>query len=169
VNPFQFGAALVDKPPGAAVGGFFARCADAVVEYDAIAEETRVYFDRDGPSLADAIVSGIRDLDAAGLVTVAAGPDDELITAGAAAARLGLDRAVLDELLDITLTRPVLHCAGEPVFRWPQLAERLAVPRVDPAIFEAVTLALRLRSLAPRVGRLDVIGSLVVDFGEGVR
>jgi hypothetical protein len=180
VIPFQFGADVAGAPPGAAVGLLFGRCADAVVEFDATAGRTWVLFDRVAPSMLDAVVSGVRDLDAAGLVALAIGPDDEVITAGGVAARLGLGVAALEEMLAATAPggrvrapRPVWHCVGEPLYRWPDVTAWLdvpgfdpSVPEVDSAVFEAVTLTLRLRALAPWVGRIGAIRSLLVDRGD---
>ncbi|WP_433080132.1 hypothetical protein ACQP1P_42170 [Dactylosporangium sp. CA-052675] len=107
-----------------------------------------VAFDRPAPTLVDAVVSGVRDLDVAGLGIAAAIADDSLVTAATVAERVG---------------RPVALGPGR-VFDWGEVLERLGGDPGGPdeAAFEAVTLALRLRALAPRLERMTPIRSLLV-------
>jgi hypothetical protein len=163
VTPFQFGV-LVERGPVTPVTpvALFARCADAVVEHDPAARELRAYFDRAGPpSLAAAVVAAVRDLEASGLAPVAAEPDDDVVTLGAVAARLGVSREITEALLHDAA--PVWRCSDEPVYRWPEIASRLRV-RADSAsarIFEAANLALRLRTLTRADAALAVLTELI--------
>jgi hypothetical protein len=134
--------------PPAAPAALLDHCADAVVEHDPVARELRAHFDRAAPSLAEAVVSAVRDVDAGGLISLAAQPDDDLVTLGAVAARLGVSRRVAEGLLHGG-PAPLWQCSDEPVYRWTEVAPRVRV-RGDSAsarIFEAANLALRLRTL----------------------
>jgi len=82
---FRFGADVPGVPTNAQVAILFGRCADVVVEHDARAVRTRAWFHRLAPSVADAVVSGVRDLDEAGLVAVWVFADVERCTAAEAA------------------------------------------------------------------------------------
>jgi hypothetical protein len=159
VRPFQFGVRLVPPPHPVAL---LAHCADAVVEHDPAARETRVHFDRNGSSLGDVVVSALRDVAASGLTAAQVVPDDDLITLAAVAARVGTSRRVVEGLLHGG-PPPLWHCADEPVYRWPEVAPRLREAG-DPAserIFEAANLALRLRALTRDDAALTVLTRIV--------
>jgi hypothetical protein len=160
VTPFQFGV-VVERGVVAPVA-LFARCGDAVVEHDPTAHELRAYFDRAGPpTLAAAVVAAVRDVEASGLAPVAAAPDDQLVTLGAVAARLGVSREIAEALLRDAA--PLWRCSDEPVYSWPEIASRLRV-RADPAsarTFEAANLALRLRTLTRADAALTVLTLLI--------
>lgn len=146
MTPFQFGVRL-----GRAVApaGLLARCADAVVEHLPARHETRAHFDRAGPgSLVEAVLAAVRDLDASGLTPLEAVPDDDLVTLGAIARRLGVSRPVVADLLH-TGPPPLCRCAEEPVYRWADVASALRIrrDRGSARIFQATNLALRLRTL----------------------
>jgi hypothetical protein len=124
-----------------------------------------VAFDRMAPSLVDAVVSGVRDLDAAGLAVAAAIADDPLVTAETIAERV--DRpvpAVRSWELPVVREHP-----RRPVYDWPEVLEWLAgrVPVLEDAVgeaatFEAVTLTLRVRALGPRLERMTPLRSLLL-------
>jgi hypothetical protein len=159
VRPFQFGVRLV---PGAHPAALLARCADAAVEHDPAAREVRAHFDRAGPSLVEAVVSALRDVDASGLTPAQVVPDDDLVTLAAVAARLGTSRRVAEALLHDG-PPPSWHCAGEPVYRWPEVAPRLraAGESASERIFTAANLALRLRALTRDDAALIVLTRII--------
>jgi hypothetical protein len=119
-----------------------------------------VAFDRAAPTFIDAVVSGVRDLDAAGLGIAAALPDDSLVTAEVVAERVGWAvEAVRDRL-----PAPVGAHPRRPVFDWGEVLESgsgFASLVDEEAALEAVSLALRLRGLAPRLERMAAIRSLL--------
>jgi hypothetical protein len=159
VRPFQFGVRLVPAPHPAVL---FAHCADAVVEHDPAAREIRVHFDRSGSTLGDVVVSAVRDIAASGLTAAQVVPDDDLITLGAVAARLGTSRRIVEGLLHDG-PPPLWQCADEPVYRWPDVAPRLRVAD-EPAsgrILEAANLALRLRALTRDDPALSVVTQII--------
>jgi hypothetical protein len=138
-----------------------------------------VAFDRVAPTLVDAVVSGVRDLDAAGieigleraagertgpgLDTGGAIADDPLVTLETIGERIGRPVEVLRAW---DLPAPVRSHPRRPVYDWPEVAEWLArrrayAPPDDEATLEAVTLALRLRALGPRLERMDPLRSLL--------
>lgn len=122
-----------------------------------------VAFDRVAPTLIDPVVSGVRDLDAAGLGIGAAIADDPLVTAETIAERLGRPVATVRSW---SLPEPVGAHPRRPVYDWPEVAEWLArrgvySPPDDEATLEAVTLALRLRELGPRLERMTPLRSLL--------
>jgi hypothetical protein len=158
VTPFQFGVLLAPAGPPALLG----RCADAAVEHDPAAREIRAYFDRAGPSLVDAVVAAVLDIDAGGLTPLTVAPDDDVVTLGAVAARLAVSRRVAEGLLHDS-PPPLWRCADEPVYRWSAVTQRLRI-RGDPAstrIFEAANLALRLRTLTRADAALAGLARLV--------
>jgi hypothetical protein len=145
VIPHQFGVRLAGAVAPAVL---LDHCVDAVVEFDPAAAVVRAHFDRAAPSLAEAVVAAVRDVDASGVTPVAMLPDDDLVTVGVVAARVAVSRRVVEALLHDG-PPPLWHCAGEPVYRWAEVAPRLRVG-VDSAstrVFEAANLALRLRTL----------------------
>jgi hypothetical protein len=159
VRPFQFGVRLVPGPHPAVL---LARCADAAVEHDPAAREVRAHFDRAGPSLVEAVVSALRDVDASGLTPAQVVPDDDLMTLAAVAARLGTSRRVAEALLRDG-PPPLWHCAGEPVYRWPEVAPRLRADSESASerILTAANLALRLRTLTRDDAALTVLTRII--------
>ncbi|WP_433210256.1 hypothetical protein ACQP00_47240 [Dactylosporangium sp. CS-047395] len=121
-----------------------------------------VAFDRPAPTLIDAVVSGVRDLDVAGLAIAAAIADDSLVTAFTIAERGGRMAALVP-----------LGSWVRPVYDWASCsasgadAPGVDAPGVDAsdgdeeAVFEAVSLVLRVRALAPRLERLAPLRSLL--------
>jgi hypothetical protein len=166
----QFGL-LVDRAPDDAQADLlFARCGDLSVEVGH--GVARVLFDREAASLADAIVSAVRDLDAVGLVALAVSEDDDLVTLAVVAARAGRSLDLVQRWA-VGLAGPgafpaaVQPDAPRKCFRWsavvPWLRVHYGYREPDPGLtFVTVNLVLRLRALAPRVDRIDVIRSLLV-------
>lgn len=171
---FQFAVELAARPAEVGLVTLFDRCVDVAVEHDAGTGRTRARFDRTAPTLVDAVVSGVRDLDRAGLAAARVVPDDDLITAAGVATRLGLARPATDRLL-AGGSGPVWRCADEPLYLWSEIVARLhgaagtgaagtgaAGPTAVDAVVEAVNLTLRLRALSPRVERMAAIRALIM-------
>jgi hypothetical protein len=74
-----------------------------------------VAFDRVAPTLIDAVVSGVRDLDVAGLGIAAAIADDSLVTVETIAERTGRSAA---EVRGWALPMPAGAHPARPVFDW---------------------------------------------------
>ncbi|WP_432831097.1 hypothetical protein [Dactylosporangium sp. CA-092794] len=122
-----------------------------------------VAFDRDAPSLLDAVVSGVRDLDVAGLAIESALADDPLVTLETIGERL--DRPAV-AVRSWALPEPVFAHPRRPVYDWPEVAEWLEGhrgyrPPDEEAALEAVTLTLRVRALGPRLERMTALRSLL--------
>jgi len=117
-----------------------------------------VAFDRPAPAMLDAAVSGVRDLDVAGIVAAAAVADDPVVTLEVIAERAGRPVEVVRAW---DLPAPLWAHPRRPVYAWPEVAARLGARPDDEAALEAVTLALRLRTLAPRLERMGPIRSLL--------
>ncbi|MEV0133926.1 hypothetical protein AB0H83_36345 [Dactylosporangium sp. NPDC050688] len=145
----------------------FDRAGDLCVEVVPADGLAWVAFDRVAPTLVDAVVSGVRDLDAAGVGIAAAVADDPLVTLEVIAARAGRPVDVVRGWTGGGFPAPVRDHPRRPVYHWPDVSAWLdrhrAVPAAgDPAVtLEAVTLALRLRALAPRLERMPPIRSLL--------
>ncbi|MFG2040728.1 hypothetical protein [Dactylosporangium sp. NPDC048998] len=122
-----------------------------------------VAFDRVAPTLVDAVVSGVRDLDGAGLAIAAAIADDPLVTLETIGERLDRPAGVVRTW---DLPEPVHPHPRRPVYDWTEVAERLAARRGwtlpdDEATMEAVTLTLRVRELRPRLERTGPLRALL--------
>jgi hypothetical protein len=164
----QFAVQVDGVPSEAQLNALFDRCDDVVVERDPASRRTWILVDRLAPSLMDAIVSVIRDLDFIGAVTVGVRDDDDLVTLPVVAERIGRppDAAAAWLTDPAGFPRPVFTGGGEPLYRWsaiaPWLRSRLGVelPSPEPTL-TAVNLALRLRALAPRVERMAALRSLI--------
>ncbi|MEV4515069.1 hypothetical protein AB0K00_39685 [Dactylosporangium sp. NPDC049525] len=146
----------------------FDRADDLSVEVVPADGLTWVAFDRVAPTLVDAVVSGVRDLDAAGVGIDRAVDDDPLITLEVIAARIGRPVEVVRAWTGGGFPAPVRDHPRRPVYHWPDVSAWLerhraaAPPGGDAAVtLEAVTLALRLRALAPRLERMPPIRSLL--------
>ncbi|MEU0560941.1 hypothetical protein [Dactylosporangium maewongense] len=127
-----------------------------------------VAFDRVAPTLVDAVVSGVRDLDAAGVGIVRAVADDPLVTLEVIAARVRRPVEVVRGWTHAGFPAPVREHPRRPVYHWPDVSawldlHRAPVPSAGNAdvTLEAVTLALRLRALAPQLERMPPIRSLL--------
>jgi hypothetical protein len=122
-----------------------------------------VAFDRDAPTLVDAIVSGVRDLDVAGIVAVSAVADDPFVTLETVAERIGRPVEVVRSW---DLPAPVGPHPRRPVYGWPEISAWLTrhrgyTPPDEEVTVQAVTLTLQLRALRPRLERLSPIRSLL--------
>ncbi|GAA0899773.1 hypothetical protein GCM10009557_75840 [Virgisporangium ochraceum] len=140
------------------------RCTDAVVIGGTAPNRALVYFDREAASLAAAVVTAIADLERSGLACIDVVPDDDLVTIGVLAPRLGVPPRGLGELLRDG-PPPVRRCGGELIFRWSDVLAWLdtapgeaAGPAPGPAsgpvaspaseaVLGVLNLALRLRRL----------------------
>ena len=127
-----------------------------------------VAFDRAAPTLVDAVVSGVRDLDVAGVGIDRALVDDPLVTLEVIAARIGRPVEVVRGWTGGGFPAPVRDHPRRPVYQWADVSawldrHRAPVPPGGDAevTLEAVTLALRLRELAPRLERMPPIRSLL--------
>lgn len=167
----QFGLVIERDVDKSAKAALFERCGDAGVLVEPGAPGPVIVFDREAPSLIDAILSAVRDLDAIGLPAIAVQDDGDLLTLAAIAGRVGRSREAV-RLWSIGRTGPGgfpapvhrrLHTA---YYRWSQVApwlrDRLgmAVPDPEP-VLAAVNLALQLRAMAPRVSRMDAVRALI--------
>jgi hypothetical protein len=161
---WQFGIDVDRVPNDAELGWLFARCSDLSVEASARRQWTRVSVDRVAVSLVDAVVSAIRDLDTVALPPAVVLADDDLVTAAVIAERGGFRPGQLPLWLPWTG-----HPTSSGLYRWSavsaMLGGELGATRTDDAaadsVLTAINLALRLRSLAPRVERLRTIRSLI--------
>lgn len=158
----------VDRAPSQAqLGRLFARCDDLCVESNPARPPARILVDRPAPTLVDAIVSVIRDLDAVGLVASQVGVDDDLVPVELIAERVGRAPAVVEQWRAGEATPggfppPV----GDALFRWSDvtrwLADRMAIEVADPEpTVAAVNLGLRLRAMGPTVERMAAIRGLI--------
>lgn len=128
------------------------RCHDAVVEGGPARHRALYYFDREATSLAAAVVAAVVDLEHGGLACLAVVPDDNLVTAGVIAPRLGVASGRRGGLLLRDGPAPVYRCGGELVFRWSDVVAWLKTtsgPEVaaPEPVLAALNLALRLRRL----------------------
>jgi hypothetical protein len=131
-----------------------------------------VWFDRDAPTLADAIASGVRDLVRLGMRPVRV-ENRDWVTLGAIADRIGRSR----EIVRLWSTGrqgpggfpPPLNPDRDPktaFYSWAEVSVwllermRLDVPDAEP-ILAAANLALQLRGLAEQVEQQGVIAELV--------
>jgi hypothetical protein len=163
---------VVDGLDESSETALFDRCDDVMTETVPPRPDVLLRFIRAAPSLVDAIVSAVRDLDAIGLAAARIDGDDDLVTLQAIAARIGRSREAV-RLWSVGRTGP----GGFPppvdagrrsvaYYRWSQVApwlrERMGMVVPDPEpLLAAVNLALQLRAMAPRVSRMDAIRSLL--------
>jgi hypothetical protein len=167
----QFVVIVEQRPTKLQVDLLMQRHDDIAVEFHAKEAYAEVYFDRDGPTLVDAIVSGVQDLDRVGLFARRVRDDDDLVTLAVIAERVGRSREAV-RLWSIGRTGPggfpppVNRNLSTAYYQWsevaPWLRERMGldVPAPEP-VLAAVNLALQLRALAPRVSRMDAVRSLI--------
>jgi hypothetical protein len=167
----QFGL-LVDQPVDkATLTALVHRCGDVAVTLSADQPGPLISFDRPAPSLIDAILSAVRDLDAVGITAARVLDDDDLVTLAIIAKRVGRSREAV-RLWSIGRTgpggfpAPIDTAISVAYYRWSQVApwlrERMGMPVPDPEpVLAAVNLALQLRAMAPRVSRMDVVRALI--------
>jgi hypothetical protein len=163
---------LVDKAPTEyQFVGLFAKCGDVVVEENPGRRTSEIKFDRDAPTLADAIVSGLRDLESLGITAIRVREDDDLVTLPVVAQRVARSREAV-RLWSVGhagvggYPAAVDAALNTHFYRWsqvgPWMVENLGVAAWHPEpVLSAVNLTLRLRTLAPRVERWEVIRSLL--------
>jgi hypothetical protein len=167
----QFLFVVEQEPSEEQVEALFDRSDDAIVELDPGSGEVWVAFDREAPSLVDAIVSGVRDLDGLGVVTRQVRDDDDVVTLGLIAQRVGRSEdAVRRWAKGVTgpggFPAPVVEHSRRPCYRWSEVVPWLdghyghATPDVS-ATLKAVNLALALRALSPAVERMAAIRGLL--------
>lgn len=163
---------VLDEVSDQRLAALFGRCDDVTVSV--VDGRIEAAFDRDAPSLVDAIVSGVRDLDIVGLNAVEAAPDDDVVTISIMAERVVRSPATVERWLagDIGpggFPAPLdwsVQAGLQPCYAWSQVAPWMArnvgyaEPDTLPA-YQAVNLALRLRELAPRVDRIAAVRSLI--------
>jgi hypothetical protein len=167
----QFGL-VVDLPvDDSAIDALFERCGDTAVEQSPDRPGAVISFDREAPTLVDAILSAVRDLDAVGIAAVGVREDSDLVTLAVIAHRVGRSRECV-RLWSLGRTgpggfpAPVDSDLKVALYRWSQVApwlrERLGMPVPDPEpTLAAVNLALQLRAMAPRVSRMDAVRALI--------
>jgi hypothetical protein len=147
------------------------RCRDATITKETRRQTVEVTFDREAPTLIDAIVSAVRDCDAVGVPPTHVRDDDDFVTLADVAERVGRSREAV-RLWSIGRTGPggfpppVDMGISTAFYRWSQVApwirERMGMPVHDPEpVLAAINLALQLRALAPRVSRMDAVRSLL--------
>jgi hypothetical protein len=163
---------VVAEPPGEeSIEMLLSRCDDASVECWPEAGEVWVAFDREAPTLVDAIVSGVRDLDYAGIPAGRVREDDDVVTLGVIAQRVGraeetVRRWASGEAGPGRFPAPVVEHPRRPCYVWSEVAPWLHVhfgyeaPDATLAL-RAVNLVLELRSLAPTVERIAALRSLL--------
>lgn len=167
----QFVLVVADVPGEEAIETLLSRCDDASVECWPAADEVWVAFDREAPTLVDAIVSGVRDLDHAGIPAERVREDDDVVTIGVIAQRVGrseeaVRRWAAGETGPGRFPVPVVEHPRRPCYLWSEVAPWLRVhyeyeaPDVAAAL-RAVNLVLELRAMAPGVERLSALRSLL--------
>jgi len=167
----QFALVVDDWPTTDQRRALFERCKDITVERDPRRPGAVVTFDRYAPSLVDAILSAVRDVESVGLVATRVRDDDDLVTLGDVAERVGRSREAV-RLWSLGRTgpggfpAPVDGGLSTAFYRWSQVApwirDRMGMPVKDPEpTLAAVNLALQLRAMAPRVSRMDAVRALL--------
>jgi hypothetical protein len=167
----QFVVALGRLPTADQVGRLLEQCPDATIEVHPPSGEAWVAFDREAPTLVDAIVTGVHDLHRAGMSPVQVHDDDDLVTVGLVAQRIGREEATVrrwaaGEGEPGDFPAPIVDHPRRPCYLWSEVAPWLRVhfgieqPDVGPTL-RAVNLALELHSLAPAVDRMAAIRSLL--------
>jgi hypothetical protein len=127
---------------------------------------------RRATTLTEAIVAGVRDVEAVGLRPLRVGNGDP-VTLGAIADRIRRSREsvrlwALGTYGPGGFPPPVCTSGGTTFFSWAEVSPWLRrylgceLPEEDPARV-ALDLVLRLRALAPRVARMDLIRRLLDD------
>jgi hypothetical protein len=130
-----------------------------------------ISFARRAPSLIDAIVTAVRDLDVVGLTAVYALDHGFLVSLAEVARRTGHTRREIARLIrTASRTRPFPAAARSgpdgDEYPWPEVAEwlrteaGLAIESSSPEI-TAVNLALQLRAMSPVVERIAALRALV--------
>ncbi|MGC9670516.1 helix-turn-helix transcriptional regulator [Planosporangium sp. 12N6] len=170
MRPQRFSLVTALPVDGSAREALAERCPDVTVTPDPDGPGALVGFERDAPTLVDAVVSAVRDLDAVGVQALGV-RDDDLVTLAEIADRIGRSREAVRRWAagrtgPGAFPPPADVRVGTAHYRWteaaPWLRQRLGVPVPDTeAALAALDLALRLRALAPRVARMDAIRALL--------
>jgi hypothetical protein len=167
----RFAVVVGSEPTDDQLRALRRRCADVVIDRQEPAGRVRLFFHRRAPSLVDAIVSAVRDLDSVGLSAVHVLDDEHHVTLADVARRTGRSHQVVRRWARarsgpggfppplFTGTKGALYSWSE-VSSW--LREHLGL-EVDSteAVFTAVNLALQLRALAPRIERMAALRTLI--------
>jgi hypothetical protein len=130
-----------------------------------------VSFKRRAPSLIDAIVSAIRDLESVGLSAVRALEHDHLVSLAEVARRTGRSRREVarwarEQSGSGAFPAPARDGPGGGRYRWGDVARWLGAETgraldSDEAALTAVNLALQLRAMAPHVDRIGALRALI--------
>jgi hypothetical protein len=168
----QFVLVVTDEPTEEQIELLLNGSDDACIETDPPSGEAWISFDREAPSLVDAIVTGVRDLRCAGLEPSRVREDDDLVSLGVIAQRVGRSETVVrgwaaGETGPGGFPAPVTAHPRRPCYSWREVVPWLRVhcghrpPELE-ATLRAVNLALELRSLTPDVDRMAAIRALLV-------
>jgi hypothetical protein len=168
---YHFTVALDREPTGDEIDALFeAGCDDASFEYGPIRSIGN--FDREAPSLADAVASAIRDVESVGF-TVVRVLDEDLWTLGDIADRIGRSREAVRRYATGVrgpggFPQPVNPGReGTTFYRWsevgPWLRDKLGldIPDTDPALVVA-NLLLQARQHRHRVANMSALTQLLV-------
>lgn len=167
----QFVLVVPGEPTGEQIEFLLNANDDACIETDPPSGEAWISFDREAPSLVDAIVTGVRDLHCAGLEPVGVRDDDDVVSLGVIAQRVGRSETAVRGWADgLTgpggFPAPIVEHERRPCYQWSEVAPWLKVhfgheaPDTT-AILRAINLALELRALAPDVDRMAAIRLLL--------
>jgi hypothetical protein len=167
----QFVCLAADTPTDGQVDLLLSRSDDMCVESDPAAGEIWVPVDREGPSLVDTVVSAVRDLDRVGIEASYVQEDDDLVTLGVIAQRIGrsertVRRWARNEDGPGGFPGAVFIHPRRPLYSWHDVAPWLIVhfghePPDQALALRALNLVLELRSMAPEVERMSAIRSLL--------
>jgi len=172
----QFMLRIEQPPTDEQVRRLFALTHDVCVEVGAFRRWAAVAGDRRAPLLAGAVVTTILDLDAAGLVPIDSGPDDDIVPIWLIAERLGSPEPVVRTWAEADKNPSAFPARVEmpgttAYFRWNDvvswLRSRLGFEPGDVTpVFSAVNMVMRLRTVLPRIDGEAAIRSLLGDEDE---
>ena len=167
----QFLLFVAEQPHDDQIEALFVRGDDASFEFDPAAAEAWVAFDREAPTLVDAMVSAVRDVDAAGLVTTRVDDDDDVVTLGLIGQRTGrsedaVRRWARGDIGPGGFPAPLVEHPRRPCYLWTEVTPWLSAHyRYEPPdtsnALRAVNLALELRALGPTVERMTAVRGLL--------
>jgi hypothetical protein len=168
---FCFMLRLEQPPVDEQVRRLFLRASDLCVEVGAWRGWSAVVVERAAPTLAEAIVTAVRDVESVGLVPVDTGPDCDLVPIWLIGKRAGCSaRAVRrwasGESGPGGFPSPVGIVGRPAYYRWGDvrlwLRRRLGLRLPDDeSAYAAANLVLRLRAIAPRVEGAATMWSLL--------
>lgn len=167
MNMHQFVVHLESPPAADQSAQLLNRATDLAVEVGARGRWAAAVVDRPAPTVAEAIVSALADLDSVPMAPLAVGADDQLVPLWVIAERVacpieGTAKWVSGESGPGGFPEVAAVLGDREYYRWSEvcqwLYERmgLAVPDPHPA-YVAVNLALRLRRIAPTVEGSDAV------------